>query len=85
MRIHTSAEIALLVREQRQRRGWSQTEFAERLGVTRQWVHRLETGQTRIELGLTLRALNAVGLTLEVTPPDFPTSDPTDGRRRGRE
>lgn len=66
MRIRTSQELGLLVRELRQRRGLTQTALAERIGATRQWVYGLETGRPRLELGLTLRALTALGATIEV-------------------
>jgi len=66
MRVRTSQEIGLLVRELRQKRGLSQASLAEQIGATRQWVHALESGKPRLELGLTLRALTALGATLDV-------------------
>jgi HTH-type transcriptional regulator/antitoxin HipB len=66
MRIRTPREVGLLIRELRTRRQWSQGRLAEAIGVTRQWVAALEHGKPRAELGLTLRALNALGVTLDV-------------------
>lgn len=66
MRIRTPQEIGLLIRDLRTRRQWSQGRLAEVIGVTRQWVAALEQGKPRAELGLTLRALNALGVTLDV-------------------
>ncbi len=67
MRIRTPHEIGLLIRDLRKRREWSQGRLAEVIGATRQWVAALEQGKPRAELGLTLRALNALGVTLDVT------------------
>lgn len=67
MRIRTPREIGLLIRDLRTSRHWSQERLAESAGVTRQWVAALEQGKPRAELGLTLRALNALGVTLDVT------------------
>jgi HTH-type transcriptional regulator/antitoxin HipB len=66
MRIRTPREVGLLIRELRTRRQWSQGRLAEAIGVSRQWVAALEHGKPRAELGLTLRALNALGVTLDV-------------------
>lgn len=76
MRIHTPGEIGLLVQDARRVRHWTQAQLAEAIGATRQWVRRLESGQPRLELGLTLRALAALGLALDVSLPDqSPTAD----------
>ena len=69
MRIHTPTEIGLLVQDTRLSHGWSRDQLAARIGATRQWVRRLEGGKPRLELGLTLRALTALGIALDVTPP----------------
>lgn len=86
MRIHTPTEIGLLVLDTRRTRGWSREQLAERLGATRQWVRALESGKPRLELGLTLRALTALGIELEVTPPSDASvhadTDPKAGKRR---
>lgn len=66
MRIRTPREVGLLIRELRTRRQWSQGRLAEAIGVSRQWVAALEQGKPRAELGLTLRALNSLGVTLDV-------------------
>lgn len=69
MRIQTPHEIGLLVREQRRALGITQQALAERIGATREWVRRLESGKPRTELGLTLRALTALGCSLDVQLP----------------
>lgn len=65
MRIRTAREIGLLARDRRKAVGLSQAELAERAGASREWVRQLESGKPGLELGLTLRALGALGIQLE--------------------
>ena len=44
----------------------TQDELASRVEVGRQWVYRLENGEPGVSLGLVLRALNVLGLTLRI-------------------
>jgi transcriptional regulator with XRE-family HTH domain len=68
MRLNTPREVGLFVREERRARNMTQQELATRVGATRQWVRLLEQGREGLALGLTLRALRAVGAQLEVLP-----------------
>jgi len=69
MRLTTPHEIGLLVREQRRLLGLSQHDLADRVGASRQWVQNLEAGKPGLELGLTLRALTALGVQIDARPP----------------
>ncbi len=69
MRLHTTEEIGASVRDARRRRKLTQAHLAEMIGASRQWIQRLEVGKPGVELGLTLRALLAVGVTLEARGP----------------
>ena len=60
--------IGILVRDQRQQRGWSQGELAEKVGVSRLWIGQLEKGKESVEAALVLRTLHALGLALNATP-----------------
>jgi HTH-type transcriptional regulator / antitoxin HipB len=83
MRIYTPREVGLLVHEQRLAEGITQEELAERIGATRQWVRSLESGKPRLELGLTLRALKALGCVVDVQlPAREPEAQPTAGARK---
>lgn len=66
MRVRTALEIGLLVRDRRKHLQISQAELAERVGASRQWIAMLESGKPRLELALTLRALSALGLQIDV-------------------
>lgn len=60
-------QLGALLKQARRRRGMSQAELAERAGVTRQWVVAFEAGSPRAQLGVVLRALQAVGLDIDLT------------------
>ena len=45
MRIKTVEMLGELVRDQRKRRGWSQTRLAKQAGVSRLWIGHLERGK----------------------------------------
>lgn len=72
MQVHTPDEIGELVRTRRHDVGLTQAALADRIGATRQWVNALESGRPRIELGLALRALAALGVTLNLRATDHP-------------
>ena len=65
MLIRTAREVGLLVRDRRRSARITQAELAERVGASREWIRLLESGKPRLELGLTLRALSALGITLD--------------------
>lgn len=67
MIIRTPRELGLLARERRRELKLTQIELAERIGSSRQWVRLLESGKPRLELGLTLRALTALGIRLDLS------------------
>lgn len=80
MQIHTTRELGELVRTRRHELGLTQGALAERIGSTRQWVVALETGRPRLELGLTLRALASLGVTI-----DLRTNDSSEAQAVGAE
>jgi transcriptional regulator with XRE-family HTH domain len=61
------AEIGRLVRAQRKQLGLTQTDLAERIGVTFQQVQKYENGTNRISIGRLTRIAEA----LDVPPPFF--------------
>jgi transcriptional regulator with XRE-family HTH domain len=60
------AEIGLLIRAQRKQLGLSQTDLAERIGVTFQQVQKYENGTNRISIGRLTRIAEALDV-----PPTF--------------
>ena len=72
-RIGSSADAGRLLRDARHAAGTTQQELADRIGMSRQWVSRLERGEGAERLRPAFAAFAAVGLTLvaeyEVPPP----------------
>jgi y4mF family transcriptional regulator len=75
MKIRTPADLGAVVRDRRRQLKLDQAGFAQKIGVSRKWVIEIERGHSRAELGLVLRALDALDLTLDAT---------TDEARRGK-
>lgn len=57
-------DVGALARSRRRSLGLSQAKLAERLGTSQDWVSRLESGKPTLQLGLVLRALRELGVTL---------------------
>lgn len=66
MLVHNARELGLRMRDQRLELGLSQAALAKQIGVDRAWVIRVERGNAGAEIGLVLKALNALGLDLDV-------------------
>ena len=65
-----SAAVGALARQARVTAGLSQTELGRRIGASRFWVAQFEKGKPSAELGLALRAMHALGLTVHIEPKD---------------
>ena len=71
----TARDLGAAVRAARQRGGMSQQALADRAGVPRQWVSRLETGSNPgAELRKVLDVLAALGLAVTLGPSPAPSS-----------
>jgi HTH-type transcriptional regulator/antitoxin HipB len=75
--IRNSRDFGAAVKDARLRRGLTQAELADQIGVSRQWVIALERGKSTAELGAALRTLSALGMVVDVVPepPDTATID----------
>jgi len=81
MKIRTVSDLGLLLRERRRELRLTQAELAERIGASRQWVIRVEQGNQRSDVGLVLKAIAALRLTLDVRgDSDTTPSDEKTGR-----
>jgi HTH-type transcriptional regulator / antitoxin HipB len=79
MSIRTPAQLGAAIRQQRKSLKWDQATLAKRIGTSRQWVIGIEKGHARAELGLVLRAINALGLILNAyiqNPKPTPSTGP---------
>jgi HTH-type transcriptional regulator / antitoxin HipB len=67
-------QLGSIIRLKRKEKGLSQTALAAKLGVERKWVLRLEAGNHTAELGLVLKALEALGIQVFLSDRDKATS-----------
>jgi HTH-type transcriptional regulator/antitoxin HipB len=65
MLIRTPADLGAIIRDRRKELKLGQAELARRVGASRQWIIGVEHGRARAELGLVLRALDALGIRLD--------------------
>jgi HTH-type transcriptional regulator / antitoxin HipB len=70
MTIRSIRDLASAVRGRRIDLGLSQRELALRAGLSRKWIYEFEAGKATAGFGLILRVLDALGLTLELSPSD---------------
>jgi len=68
MRSLSPKDIGAIVRQARTEADLTQEALASKIGASRYWVAEFERGKTRAELGLTLKALRALGLTVTIEP-----------------
>lgn len=67
--VRTPADIANLIVARRRERGFTQAELASRAGVSRAWLAAVEGGKARMEFGLVLGTLAALGIELVTRSP----------------
>ena len=66
MHIRTTLELGAFLRDLRAKRGIDQGTLARQVGVSRQWIVAIEKGKPRAPIGLVLRTLNTLGVSLDV-------------------
>ena len=66
MHIRTTLELGAFLRDLRTKRGIDQGTLARQVGVSRQWIIAIEKGKPRAPIGLVLRTLNTLGVSLDV-------------------
>lgn len=75
IQIHTVRDLGAAVRQARTEQKMSQADLAAKVGVSRNWIMRLEKGHPRLEAQLVLDAMAAAGVALTTVEgsPDEPT------------
>lgn len=68
MTIHSSHALGNTIRRHRLDLGLSQSELADRVGVSRKWIIDVEHGKPTVALSHLLRLLDALDLDLRVAP-----------------
>jgi transcriptional regulator with XRE-family HTH domain len=69
MLVNSLADLGDLIRRRRTSLGLSQTELAEQIDSTRQWVSRLEKGKNDVSTARLFAVLEALELNLDLRPP----------------
>jgi HTH-type transcriptional regulator/antitoxin HipB len=67
MFVRTPTDLGAVIRDRRKQLKLDQATFAKRIGVSRQWVIEIERGHARAELGLVLRAADALNIRLDAS------------------
>ena len=66
MRVRTATDLGAFIRERRVKLGMDQSDLAENAGTSRKWIVEVEQGKPRAEIGLVLRTLKALGVSLDL-------------------
>jgi HTH-type transcriptional regulator/antitoxin HipB len=66
MRVRTATDLGAFIRERRVKLGMDQSDLAEKAGTSRKWIVEVEQGKPRAEIGLVLRTLKALGVSLDL-------------------
>jgi len=66
MTLHNTEQLGAAIRLRRKEKGLTQSELAKLLGAERKWVLNLESGNSKAEIGLILRAIEALGLRMSL-------------------
>jgi len=78
----SSATIGALARDARETAGLTQTQLAERIGASRFWVAAFEKGKPSAELGLALKAIQALGFSISIEPSNGYAAQPASSPER---
>ncbi len=66
MRIRTAADLGAFIRERRTEFGMDQSALAKKAGTSRKWLVEVEQGKPRAEIGLILRTLKSLGVSVDL-------------------
>jgi HTH-type transcriptional regulator/antitoxin HipB len=66
MRIRTATDLGAFIRERRTKLGMDQVALAEAAGTSRKWIIEVEQGKPRAEIGLLLRTLKTLGVSIDL-------------------
>ena len=66
MRMRTATDLVAFIRERRTKLGMDQVALAEKAGTSRKWLIEVEQGKPRAEIGLILRTLKTLGVSIDL-------------------
>jgi HTH-type transcriptional regulator/antitoxin HipB len=66
MRIRTATDLGAFIRERRTKLGMDQIALAKKAGTSRKWLVEVEQGKPGAEIGLILRTLKSLEISIDV-------------------
>ena len=66
MRIRTATDLGAFIRERRTALGMDQLSLAKKAGTSRKWLVEVEQGKTGAEIGLILRTLKGLEISIDL-------------------
>lgn len=67
---NTAADLGSILAERRKGLSMTQADLAALIGTSRQWIVKIESGSPTAQVGLVLRALRALGLSVDLRSSD---------------
>jgi len=81
MRIRTAADLGAFIRERRTKLGMDQAALAKKAGTSRKWLVEVEQGKPGAEIGLILRTMKSLEISIDVEA-DSPVEAPPQSMAR---
>jgi HTH-type transcriptional regulator/antitoxin HipB len=81
MRIRTATDLGAFIRERRTKLGMDQSALAKKTGTSRKWLVEVEQGKPGAEIGLILRTLKSLEISIDVEA-DSPTEAPPQNKAK---
>ncbi len=78
MRMRTASDLGAFIRERRTKLGMDQVALAEKAATSRKWLNEVEQGKPRAEIGLVLRTLNTLGVSIDLQIDSLPKATSND-------
>ena len=66
MRIRTATDLGAFIRERRTKLGMDQIDLAKKAGTSRKWLVEVEQGKPGAEIGLILRTLKSLEISIDL-------------------
>jgi len=66
MRIRTATDLGAFIRERRTKLGMDQNSLAKKAGTSRKWLVEVEQGKPGAEIGLILRTLKSLDISIDL-------------------
>ena len=81
MRIRTAADLGAFIRERRTKLGMDQISLAKKAGTSRKWLVEVEQGKPGAEIGLILRTLKSLEISIDLEA-DSSVATPPQGKAK---